>query len=122
MRYGLIVVFFCIARVAIPLYYCGSYLTTTLMNTFMCNIHILFRLCDMNYLRLICVMFISIFVSEDLYSHCVVALSLCRYVGFPLEKNASYILSGISVLAQSNYIDGRSSTALFSVLVDGITP
>ena len=65
-------------------------------------------------------MFISIFVSEDLYSHCVVALSLCRYVGFPLDKEMHVILSDISMLAQSSYTDGRSSTALFSVLVDSI--
>ena len=65
-------------------------------------------------------MLISIFVSEDYYSHYVVALGLYRYVGFPLEIKMHVILSDIPVLAQSNYTDGRSSTALFSVLVDSI--
>ena len=39
---------------------------------------------------------------------------------FPLDKQMHVILSDISMLAQSNYTDGRSSTALFFVLVDSI--
>ena len=70
-----------------------------------------------NYI--ICV--IITFIVLNYYSHCVVALSLYRYVGFPPEIKMHVILSDISVLAQSNYTDGRSSTALFSMLVDNIT-
>ena len=48
-------------------------------------------------------MFISIIVSEDLYSHCVVALSLCRYVGFPLEMKSYIFIRHIGTRTKQLY-------------------
>ena len=86
LRYRLhdVYLFFCLALVAILLWYCGSCLTTTLMYT-LCDIFI-YDSAFVIWMSVtgLCYVYFYICFRGPL-SHCVVALSLYWYVGFSLE-------------------------------------
>ena len=62
-----------------------------------------------------------IFVSEEIYSHCVVGLNLDWICRISSREKVTPHYPACSILVQSNYIDGRSSQTLFSALVDSIS-
>ena len=65
--------------------------------------------------------FVILYLFPMAFSHRVDVLSQDRYVGFPHKNLLRHLLSDVPVLEKSPYTDGRSSTALFFVLVDDIS-